>query len=158
ITLRRRGAASRARADRWRHATRRSFRQGERCTVKPLLENAEASAIPDQHLAAFATRVHEQEQVARHRIATEPLLHKAKEPVVPLAKIHRLRNCVHATRATRREDHPSALTSATISSTLAPSTRRPFGETNVSERDVGATTTSTRFIAADAPMTFLLHR
>ena len=59
----------------------------EAAALEPLLEDAEPGAVPEQHLAELARLVHEQEQVAAHRIGLEPALHEAVQAVVAFAQI-----------------------------------------------------------------------
>src|SRR5688572_9497911 len=67
--------------------------------LEPLLENAKPRAVPHENFASLPACVHEQEQIAREGVATEPLLHKTEEPVVALAEIDGLGVRVHAYRA-----------------------------------------------------------
>ena len=55
-------------------------RRREAPALEPLLEDAEPGAVPHEHLAAFAALVDEEEEIAGHRIATEPLLTRPKRP------------------------------------------------------------------------------
>ena len=59
-------------------------------TLQSLLENAEARAVPDQHLARVAPLVDEEVQVAVEWIASETLFHEAVQSVVALAQIRSL--------------------------------------------------------------------
>src|SRR5262249_21716326 len=106
--------------------------RGEAISLEPLLEDAQAGAVPNEDLASLPSRVDEQKQIARERVAAEPLLHETEEPVVPLAEVDGLGVRVHAYRTAGAEDHPSARTRVITSATAAPSIRRPFGVTTAS--------------------------
>src|SRR5262245_44006471 len=102
----------------------------QRCEAAPLeslLEDAQTSAIPNKNLAALASRVDEEKQIAGERIASQPLLHEAKEAVVAVAEIDCFWVRVNTYRTTRSENHPSSRMIATMSPTVTPSIRRPPG-------------------------------
>src|SRR5690606_30551865 len=58
--------------------------RGEAALFQPLLEDAQARAVPHEHLASVPASVDEQEQITAHRVATQLGLHQTEETVVPL--------------------------------------------------------------------------
>ena len=95
----------------------------EATSLQALLEDAQPRAIPDQDLAAVATTVDEQKQVAAKRIAAQPLFDEPEEAVVALAKINRVRVREDPYSTTRSEDHASARSTAIASCAVRPSSR-----------------------------------
>src|SRR4029077_356698 len=121
---------------------------GERALLEPLLKDAQAGAVPQQHLAQLARLIHEQEQLAAQRIALESGLHEAVEAVVALAEVDRGRVREHAYHTARPEDHAMPRKIATAASIVTPSIRSPVGATSVTVPIGGASITSTAFISA----------
>jgi hypothetical protein len=62
-------------ARRQRHdATAVAPERGEATSLEALLKDAQAGAVPDEHLAARTTAVDEEEQIAGQRIASRPVV------------------------------------------------------------------------------------
>src|SRR5215475_11776834 len=118
---------------------------GERAPLQPLLKDAQAGAIPHEHLAELARLIHEQEHLAAQRVPPQPGLHQPVEAVVPFSKVDRGWVGEYADSAAGPEDHASPRRIAITSPIVRPSIRSPVGDTSTIVRSTCAgSATSTR--------------
>src|SRR6185312_14790591 len=122
---------------------------GKAAALQSLHEDAQPGPIPQQHLAPRALRVHEEVQLAAHRVGSQLVLDDADQAVVALPQIHRasVRPDPHRSR---QRDHASRASNATTVSTSSPSTRWPLGATTVRFRGRTSSATSTATKPGDA--------
>ena len=102
---------------------------GKATALEPLGVDAEAGAVPQEHLGPLARGIHEQVAIAGERIVAQPLAHEPAQPVEAFTQIggpaigpHRDLPC--------GADHESARRTATSVSPSSPSMRKPCGVTS----------------------------
>src|SRR5437899_7049369 len=118
---------------------------GEPSLLQPLGVDAQPGAVPQEHFRSLARARHEDEQVARQRIALQTLGHQSAQAIEALAQIDGTAERIDGDLA-RAADHARTRSSATRPAAPRPSTRNPWGviRTGRSTAATGVVATATR--------------